>query len=212
MSLEYHQRELEIALDPSHPAHILPPPLSGSERALDIGCGAGATLIGAYPDRVCFGLDPDFEALALGKKWTENIRFVCGAAEALPYGDRQFDMVVARVSLPYTNIPSALLEIRRVLKPGGRLWMTLHPLSIPWRQALSANLKGKLHFLYVLFNGLLFHCFQKLIPFLNGRYESFQTSRAITVALEKAGFTVDSVACGAHLLVCASVKDSTGSG
>jgi hypothetical protein len=36
MSEEYHRRELKIALDPSHPTHILPPPVPPSVRVLDV--------------------------------------------------------------------------------------------------------------------------------------------------------------------------------
>lgn len=66
MSEQYHRGELKVALDPSHPAHILPPGLPRSHAVLDIGCGAGQTLIAAYPDRISYGVDVDVEALKLG--------------------------------------------------------------------------------------------------------------------------------------------------
>ncbi len=207
VSERYHRAELEAALDPNHPAHILPPAVPLSHRVLDVGCGAGQTLIAAYPDRVCFGLDIDLEALRLGRSLTGRVRFVCGRAEALPYADEQFDLVVARVSLAYTNIGPALREIHRTLRKGGELWMTLHPFSIPWKLAKKANYKGRIFFGYVLANSLLFHLVQKQFPFL-GRYESFQTERGIRRALLRSGFEHISITRESHFLVTARVSMS----
>lgn len=39
MSVEYHQSELAIALDPSNPAKAMPPILPKHKRILDVGCG-----------------------------------------------------------------------------------------------------------------------------------------------------------------------------
>jgi ubiquinone/menaquinone biosynthesis C-methylase UbiE len=75
----------------------------------------------AYPDRISFGIDIDLDALKLGKTLSERTCLVNAAAEALPFKDSQFDLVFARVSLPYTNIPASLREIRRVLKTSGRV-------------------------------------------------------------------------------------------
>lgn len=184
---EYHLEELRIAGDPAHPAHLLPPPISSADRVLDVGCGAGQTMIAAYPQRVTHGLDPSMSALRLGRSQTQLVRFVCGKAEALPYADGAFDLVVARVTLAYTDIGASLREIHRVLRRGGTVWMTLHPLSLCWQQALRANLKGRIFFCYVVLNGLAFHFFQKQFCFFE-RQESFQTEPGIHRALVRAGF------------------------
>lgn len=202
MSEDYHRGELKIALDPSHPAHILPPSLPCSRKVLDIGCGAGQTLIAAYSDRVSFGLDIDLDALKLGRSLTDRVCFVCGRAEFLPWPNEQFDVVIARVSLAYTNIGASLKEIHRVLSKGGELWMTLHPFSVPWRQVKSSNYKGWIFFAYIVLNSICFHLTQKQFPFL-GRYESFQTERGISQALIKNGFEGISMRPGRHFLVTA---------
>jgi ubiquinone/menaquinone biosynthesis C-methylase UbiE len=203
MSEYYHRAEIKIALDPCHPAHILPPPLPRSERVLDIGCGAGGTLIAAYSDRVSFGLDIDLDALRLGRSFTDHVCFVCGKAESLPWLNGQFDMVIARVSLPFTNISTSLKEIHRVLRKGGQLWIALHPFSIPWRKAESSNnYKGWIFFAYIVLNSVLFHFTLKQFPFL-GRYESFQTERGISQALIKNGFQRISIERNKFFLVTA---------
>jgi ubiquinone/menaquinone biosynthesis C-methylase UbiE len=202
MSEKYHRSELEIALNPGHLAHLLPPVLPYSAKVLDIGCGAGQTLIAAYADRVTFGLDIDVDALRLGLSLTDRICFVCGSAEYLPWKSEQFDMVIARVSLPYTNINRSLREIRRVLRKGGKLWMTLHSLAIAWRQAKSSNYKGYIFFAYVMANSILFHYTQRMVPFF-GKYNSFQTESGITSALTKLGFHSVTISRGKFFLVTA---------
>jgi ubiquinone/menaquinone biosynthesis C-methylase UbiE len=187
MNAKYHLAELKISLDASHPGHTLPPPRPATDAILDIGCGVGQTLIAAYGDLVTFGLDVDLGALKLGRSLSENVRFVCGKAEALPYRDQQFDMVVVRASLPYFNIHASLREIRRVLRPGGAVWMTLHPISIPWKAAKTANFKGRIFFAYICLNSILFHFSQRQFALL-GRCESFQTAGGIARALRQVGF------------------------
>lgn len=201
-SESYHLEELRVARDPAHPGHWLPPPAPPGARILDIGCGAGQTLIAAYPDRLTFGLDRDWEALRLGRRWTSQVAFAAGAAEALPYKDAEFDLVVARVSLAYTDIRRTLAEIRRVLRPGGTAWMTLHPLSLCWNQARQGNWKGWIHFAYVVANGLCFHFFQRQFAW-RGRQESFQTAGGIRRALERARFGEIRVERGRHFVATA---------
>ena len=82
-------------------------------RILDIGCGAGQTLIGSTldPGVLAVGIDLDHAALALGKQFTPSIHFVEGRGEALPFNHEAFDLVICRVALPYMHIARALSEI-----------------------------------------------------------------------------------------------------
>lgn len=192
MSDAYHLAELKVALDPTHPSHVVPPSLPANKRVLDIGCGAGQTLIAVYPDRVSFGMDIDMGALKLGRTLTKDVRFACGTANTLPYRDGSFDMVVARVSLIYSNLPVAFREIRRVLGKGGEVWITLHPFSVAWKHTHGYNWKGWIFFGYILLNSALFHVMEKQFSVM-GRYESFQTRRGLYRSLRKNGFTDISV-------------------
>jgi ubiquinone/menaquinone biosynthesis C-methylase UbiE len=205
LSDQYHLAELKVSLDPSHPAHILPPPLPVSKIVLDVGCGAGQTLIAAYPDQICFGLDVDHQALCLGKTLTDRVHFVRGQAEALPWPDAHFDALISRVAVVYTNIDQSLREFRRVLKDGGQLWMTLHPFSLLWKELNLANYKSLLRFGYITANSTLFHFTQRQFP-LHGRYESFQTKSGMLRALKKTGFEVTSISQGKHFVVSAKAR------
>ena len=167
--------------------------MAAGARVLDVGCGAGQTLIAAYPDRKTFGLDLDLDALRLGRTLTDAVAFTCARAESLPFASGSFDLVVARVSLVYTDIPASVAEVRRVLRPNGTAWLVLHPLRVPWNKARRGNWKSWLFFTYVLANGMWFHLFQRVFR-LRGLQESFQTASAVRGILLRVGFreiTVD---------------------
>jgi ubiquinone/menaquinone biosynthesis C-methylase UbiE len=100
-------------------------------RVLDIGCGTGtlAVLIKRlFPTVDVVALDPDPKALARAQRKAGraavSIRFDRGFSDALLYPDAAFDRVFS--SMMFHHIEKAdkentLREIRRVLKPSGRL-------------------------------------------------------------------------------------------
>jgi ubiquinone/menaquinone biosynthesis C-methylase UbiE len=95
-------------------------PLRGS-RILDFGCGKGrfAAQLRALGAEV-IGLDRSAAMLA-GASWLDRVR---GSASRLPFAGSSFDAVIAievLEHLPRPGIDPALAEIRRVLRPGGRL-------------------------------------------------------------------------------------------
>jgi len=186
--LTYHEEELRIARSPNDLRRIMPPALPSDSRVLDIGCGAGQTLLAAYPDRLSFGLDLDIDALRLGRTWSDRISFAGGTAESLPYAAAWFDIVIARVCLPLTDLGRSLAEAERVLRPGGRLWITLHDISIPLAAAKRGNLNSWIFFGYIVVNSLLFHFCQRLFHLPGKGYESFQTNYGMKRALQKLGF------------------------
>ncbi|ANN17740.1 methyltransferase [Amycolatopsis orientalis] len=102
-------------------------------RILDAGCGAGP-LFEALRDRgaLMTGFDASTKMVELARKRLgpdADLR-VADLAEPLPYPDGAFDDVIAALVLHYLEDWSApLAEIRRVLKPGGRLIMAVnHPI------------------------------------------------------------------------------------
>jgi SAM-dependent methyltransferase len=98
--------------------------LSGSESLLDIGTGPGD-----FPIRLrssghrgkIVGIDSSAGMIAKAKSAHADINFLQGDAQALPFADRSFDVVSARHMLYHVpDIPRALSEAYRVLKPGGK--------------------------------------------------------------------------------------------
>ena len=203
----YHEGELEIARSPGDPRRILPTVPPTARRVLDVGCGAGQSLIGLAlpPDVAAIGVDRDADALTLGTTWTNDVCFVCGSGASLPFADQSFDFVFSRVALPYMHVPTALKEIRRVLSTDGRMWLVLHGPGIVFSQLASAvrggHAKSALFQSYAAVNGALYHLTGRLLRWpIGGRYESFQTRR-IVPRLRRAGFTDIHVESAPHFIL-----------
>jgi ubiquinone/menaquinone biosynthesis C-methylase UbiE len=191
----YHALELQIARDPTDRRRVMPPIRPDHKRILDVGCGAGQTLIASKlaNDVEAVGVDPDAEAIAMGRGLDSRIRFILSHAEDMPLPDGHFDLVISRVALPYMSQRAALAEMARVLRPGGEVWFTLHSLDVLLRETHQClrrgELRGALHRAYVIANGALLHLTGLEFPSpRNGRYESFQTERGIRRSLQRAGF------------------------
>jgi ubiquinone/menaquinone biosynthesis C-methylase UbiE len=101
------------------------------QDVLEVGCGTGnlALLVARrYPDARVVGLDPDPRALALaGRKAARrgvSVQLDRGFGDALPYPDASFDRVLSAFMFHHLEAEekrAMLREIRRVLRPGGRL-------------------------------------------------------------------------------------------
>ena len=93
---------------------------------LDIGCGTGTLLymlLDEKPQVRGYGLDVSENMLTQAKeKLKKYVELVYGEAEALPYDNKKFDLVVMVDSFNYfINPEQAIKEAYRVLKPGGTL-------------------------------------------------------------------------------------------
>jgi ubiquinone/menaquinone biosynthesis C-methylase UbiE len=161
-------------------------------RILDLGCGTGTNLakLGVTESDEVTGVDIDDKVLAIATHRFPRRAFFVGAGEKFPFDNASFDRVISNVALPYMDIPKTLLEIHRVLVPGGEVWLSLHPASFTVREIrnTSSHLLSLVFRLYVLGNGVWFHCTGKTLWFVNGRTESFQTERGMRIALRRAGF------------------------
>jgi ubiquinone/menaquinone biosynthesis C-methylase UbiE len=183
-------------------------------RILDVGCGAGQTLIASNlrPGVLAVGVDVDQSALSLGRQLSNMICFIRAEGESLPFQNDSFDLVISRVAVPYMHVHAALAEMGRVLRPGGSLWLSLHPLSMTVGELMSnitrLELKAAAYRVWVLTNGLSLHLLgrQWALPVRNRRYESYQTRRGITRALSAAGFGHVEFGRGDHFVVTAQYR------
>ena len=120
----------------------------GIRKILDIGSGTGfLSLILAEMGYDVVGVDISEEMLENAKKKTVDrgvkLEFKLGDAEALPFKSGFFDAIVNKAVLwTLPNPKKALVEWKRVLKPGGKLCFFLHEphhdgITQPFRRQLG---------------------------------------------------------------------------
>lgn len=107
--------------------------IASARRVLDIGCGTGTLAVSiarTHPRVEVVGLDPDSRALARAARKAGravvSVRFDQGFSGALPYPDATFDRVLSSFMfhhLPADEKARTLVEVRRVLAPGGSFHM-----------------------------------------------------------------------------------------
>jgi SAM-dependent methyltransferase len=88
------------------------------KKILDLGCGSGSLAAQLASHRV-FGVDVDVSAPA-------NLPRALADSHRLPFAAASFDLVICHHSLEhFHDIPGTVREIRRVLGPEGRLFVTV---------------------------------------------------------------------------------------
>jgi ubiquinone/menaquinone biosynthesis C-methylase UbiE len=103
--------------------------LPGDARVLDVGTGPGR-IPRAIADRRPgwrvdgLDLDPRMIAYAQERDLAQRVTFSVGDVADLPYADGSVDLIVSSMSQHHwTDVEGAIRELRRVLRPGGRLWI-----------------------------------------------------------------------------------------
>ena len=158
--------------------------LKSGERVLDVGCGTGvlarlaARRVG--PSGRVIGIDPGPRMIAAAQKKAERegsrAGFELGVAEALHFPDESFDaafIIFVLHHLPHEVQQVALIEIERVLVPGGRLVAV--DVEAP---ALGAR---------------------RLLPAMFKRFmgaNAFDASAPLSAAVERAGLSIERVERG----------------
>ncbi|MFI5315416.1 MAG: class I SAM-dependent methyltransferase [Myxococcota bacterium] len=112
-------------------------------RVLDVGAAQGRGLIalrrlGHQP----FGVEPDREAIEvahqLAAREGTTIDLREGLAEAIPFDDASFDLVIATSVMEHVgDLEAALREIHRVLVPGGMFWFNSESSLCPRQNEIS---------------------------------------------------------------------------
>jgi arsenite methyltransferase len=120
------------------------------ESVLDVGCGAGAdTLIAAMmagPDGSAVGIDMIAEMLErarenMGRAGLHNVTFQEASAEAIPFADDSFDVVISNGV--FNLVPDkvkALREVFRVLKPSGRFQIADQVLTLKQSDDIASRI------------------------------------------------------------------------
>jgi len=101
-----------------------------NDRVIDIGCGTGR-LIPLLWEKMnkkgkIYALDFSLQMLLQAKKKCKNIpvQFICGSAQNIPVKKNFFDLIIILSTFPhFEDKEKSLLEINRVLKVDGILWI-----------------------------------------------------------------------------------------
>src|SRR5437899_11114100 len=114
-------------------------------RVLDIGCGPGLMTEALVERRgEVWGVDFLESVLAWARaeaekaSWGDRAHYVAGDAQALPFSAATFDTVIARGVLEYlSDAHRFVAEVRRVLRPGGLLVVSVPSSIAPYHLAQS---------------------------------------------------------------------------
>ena len=107
--------------------------LEPADRVLDLGCGTGwasRRMAKVVTQGEVVGLDVADEMLHRAKRASgevKNVRYLWGSAESIPAADGYFTKVLSVESFYYyANQGKALDELRRVMAPGGELFILIN--------------------------------------------------------------------------------------
>jgi SAM-dependent methyltransferase len=102
-------------------------------RVLEIGCGRGgfACWLASHPG-VSAVVAADFSGVAVTKGWhhaaqqhVDTVRWAVADIQRIPFAPASFDNVVSCETIEHLPSPrSAIAELFRVVRPGGRLYLT----------------------------------------------------------------------------------------
>ncbi len=122
-SFSYGRRKLHAILE--RELHSL----KKGSRVLDVGCGSGAQLgICQHMGLPVMGLEPSNDLRAAAQRLNPGIPVEDGSVFDLPIGDASFDfafMIEVLRYFPPANRLTAYREVLRVLRPGGRFFLTM---------------------------------------------------------------------------------------
>jgi ubiquinone/menaquinone biosynthesis C-methylase UbiE len=101
--------------------------IPATATVLDVACGTGELerlLLQDHPEQTLVGIDISEQMLvqARHKLGYANVTFRQATASRLPFPDQSFDVIVSANAFHYFPEPeTALQEMKRVLKPGGKV-------------------------------------------------------------------------------------------
>ena len=140
--------------------------LRAGERVLDLGCGAGwatrllARLVGEGPEGFgqVVGVDISDEMIRRARTASrdfENVMFVWGSAQQIPWEENFFDKVLSVESFYYyPDQDRVLAELFRVMAPRGRMFILINlykdnPYSLRWVEELKVPVHARSEHEYV---------------------------------------------------------------
>jgi ubiquinone/menaquinone biosynthesis C-methylase UbiE len=123
------------------------------EQLVDVGAGMGpATVLAARTGASVLAVDPTpymrriLAVRRLGQRARSAIRVVAGSAELIPADDQSIDAAwTVNTMHHWTDLDAAILELARVLRPGGRLLLVDEDFDSPAHPAFAHMQERKRH-------------------------------------------------------------------
>jgi ubiquinone/menaquinone biosynthesis C-methylase UbiE len=116
--------------------------LPQTSRSIEIGVGSGRF---AFPLGINLGIDPSPRMRELARK--RGIKAISGVAEAIPFRDSSFELVLMVTTLCFLDdIGKALEEIYRILRRGGTFLIGLFDKDSPMGKSFLKEKDGSLFF------------------------------------------------------------------
>jgi ubiquinone/menaquinone biosynthesis C-methylase UbiE len=183
----YERQKVPSLFGPMARATLDAVPLPEGAQIVDVACGTGiiskvASGRLAGTGRIV-GTDLNSAMIEVARRTMPASRhriewFACDVTE-LPFADGEFDIAFCQQGLQFfPDRPAALAEIRRVLKPGGRLFLSCWKSVTPLFQAASDSLRRRIDDDIAE---------QALRPY------AFRDGKVISSLLREAGFDIDDV-------------------
>ncbi|MDO6676394.1 bifunctional demethylmenaquinone methyltransferase/2-methoxy-6-polyprenyl-1,4-benzoquinol methylase UbiE [Tenacibaculum sp. 1_MG-2023] len=164
------------------------------QQILDIATGTGdlALMMSELNPEKIVGLDISEGMLQVGRQkiakanLSNKIKMIVGDSESIPFPDNTFDAITVSFGVRnFENLDKGLIEILRVLKPGGKFVVleTSNPTKFPFKQGY------KLYTNYILpIIGKLFSKDKVAYSYLSETANTFPFGKAFNNILQKNGF------------------------
>jgi SAM-dependent methyltransferase len=177
------------------------------KSVLEVGSGSGTNLMSLNETtQEIVGLEPLGIYRQIGSIFAEahgitDYHVRAGSAEAIPFPDARFDVVICVTSHQYFNIAPALIEIARVLRPDGEaivIGCTLRPYL--WgrlRSVLGGSLRGVRSHLVAAINSVSYMVLRRRVLVGQSKwttaYPVYPSRNTICTMLQEAGLQVEDV-------------------
>ena len=131
-SREYYELAIETNPEAASERQELFAHLRGGELILDLGCGACDNAVWLPKSCRYVGTDVSTAGLALARELDRQAQTVRADAQRLPFADQSFDAVLSTWAIEHFHEPArTLLEVIRVLKPGGLMLLVGSAWDLP---------------------------------------------------------------------------------